>query len=132
MARVAAIVHGMPIGVGAVLGMCGALATGCLGNSNSVPPPFDASGPDAAIVTPPETTDGAVMVDAGTDAPAPLLDAGLDATAPTAFSGLGSGIVTHSAHFTLVTKTGNEPGGAGVHGSQNFKVISGVAPSAAK
>jgi hypothetical protein len=132
MAKVAAIVHMAPVGAGVMLGALGALATGCLNSSNALPLSFDASGPDASIVTPPESTDGAVGVDAGTDAPAPVLDAGLDATAPTAFSGLGSGIVTHSAHFTLITKTGNEPGGAGVHGSQNFKVISGLAPSAAK
>ena len=111
-----------------------ALAGGCLDSSNNVTFSFDASGPDAAItMPPPSSTDGAVAVDAGPDAPPPVVEAGVDASATkAAFSGLGSGIVTHSAHFTLITKTGNEPGGAGVHGSKSFKVISGIGPSGTK
>ena len=133
MARLAAGTRREATIAAGVLGMLGALASGCLNSSNNVTFSFDASGPDAAItMPPPETTDGAVAVDAGPDAPAPVVEAGVDARAPAAFSGLGSGIVAHSAHFTLITKTGNEPGGAGVHGSKSFKVISGIGPSGTK
>ena len=120
----------------ASLGVCG-----CLGPSNNSPspPPVGSGAIDGA--TPPITADGSVLVDgaapgdAGADAAdaAIAVDAGLDAAALATFvTGLGSGVVAHSANFTLVTKTGNEPGGAGVKSSPSFRVISGVAPAATK
>ena len=70
-------------------------------------------------------------IDAGVDADDAAtvitIDAGFDAgRPPTLVTGLGSGVVAHSAHFTLVTKTGSEPGGSGVKRSATFTVISGV------
>ena len=115
---------------------------GCLSVSNGSPVPIgvgtelDAGGP------PSESIDGAVVVDGST----PPIDAGVDADdaatvitidagfdagrPPTLVTGLGSGVVAHSAHFTLVTKTGSEPGGSGVKRSATFTVISGAAPAA--
>jgi hypothetical protein len=66
-------------------------------------------------------------VDAG-DATAPVFrDAGV-----VSYAGIGAGIFAHSTHFSLITKTGMEPGGSGVHSSPTFKVISGTAPGASK
>jgi hypothetical protein len=68
-----------------------------------------------------------------------LEEAGVDAgdaavfvsdAAVTSYAGIGAGIVAHSTHFSLITKTGMEPGGSGVHSSPSFKVISGTAPGA--
>jgi hypothetical protein len=84
---------------------------GCLSSQGSSPgaPGIDAGGEDVFV---PVTVDGSVLV---------------DASAVTLTTGLGAGTVSHSQHFTLITKTGNEPGGAGVKGSQSYHLISGAA-----
>jgi hypothetical protein len=93
---------------------------GCLSSSGSNPNdgqngvdsgPLDASGPPVL------TADGSVFI---------------DGAVPGFVSGLGSGQVEHSPNFTLITKTGDMPGGAGVKGSPNFHLISGVGASATK
>jgi hypothetical protein len=82
-----------------------------------------------------QTVDGSVLVDgaaadAGIDGSV-FGDAGFDAGSLAAFvTGLGPGVVAHSTHFTVITKTGNEPGGAGVKSSASFKMISGASPAA--
>jgi hypothetical protein len=92
---------------------------GCLSSAGSSP---ITSGDDGGISPdagpPVQTVDGSVPVDAG------------GATATTFTTGLGSGVIAHSANFTIITKTGQEPGGAGVKSSTNFTVISGAAPAA--
>jgi hypothetical protein len=106
-------------------------ASGCVSGDNAVPNPTPA-GPGLDSGQPPFTTDGSVTVDsgpadAGSDTAVPPVDAGPDA-APrfTSFTGVGSGVVAHSQHFTVITKTGDEPGGAGVKSSKSFTVVSGV------
>jgi hypothetical protein len=95
---------------------------GCVSQSAGTPisPGEDAGFPDGGVLpTVDASLDGSIFGEAG------------DASA--FFStGLGSGVVAHSAHFTLVTKTGTEPGGAGVRSSKSFKMISGVTPAATK
>ena len=109
-------------------------------NPNGVAP-LDAGPP------PFQMTDGSVLVDSSAPAdsatpddasqpdtgqPIMAVDAGVDAaTLQSLVTGLGPGVVAHSAHFTLVTKTGSEPGGAGLKSSANFKLISGAAPPSA-
>jgi hypothetical protein len=66
-------------------------------------------------------------VDAGDATTTPVTEGGV-----ISYAGIGAGIVAHSAHFSLITKTGMEPGGSGVHSSPSFKVISGTAPGASK
>jgi hypothetical protein len=109
-------------GAGLALVSSAAIVAGCLSSGTAVPIAFDPGSFDGAIPPPPVTVDGAVYVDGGPE----------DGSKPTAFTGFGSGVVAHSAHFTIVTKTGNEPGGAGVKSSPNFKVVSGIAPNATK
>jgi hypothetical protein len=91
---------------------------GCLDASPEAPPGPPAfsveGGTDAGSVPP--ITDGAITA---------------DVTQPLLVTGLGSGAITRSAHFTLVTKTGQEPGGAGVKRSTSFKMVSGTAPAGA-
>jgi hypothetical protein len=113
-------------------------AVGCIGSSSNGPsgskdaatedsglPVFTG---DGSVVVPP--TDGSAPVDAGEDA-APVV--GIDAGPASSFvSGLGPSMVAHSAHFTLITKTGGEPGGAGVKTSPHFTAISGVAPASSQ
>jgi hypothetical protein len=84
---------------------------GCLSSQGSSPnaPGID-GGEDASV--PVQTFDGSVNV---------------DASVATLTTGLGAGTVTHSQHYTLITKTGNEPGGAGVKSSSSFHLISGAA-----
>jgi hypothetical protein len=109
----------------------------CISSSGSSPSPHDSgpSQPDGSIVIVGADDAGdataIVPVDAGDAAPPVPFDGGVDASTffPT---GLGSGVVAHSAHFSLITKTGMEPGGAGVHSSTSFKMISGVAPAGTK
>jgi hypothetical protein len=111
--------------------------SGCISNTASAPPPSkdasvtpdDGSAPiptdDGGSVeaAPPPVTDAGDAGDAG-----PLFaDGGIEAGAFFA-GGLGSGVVAHSAHFTLITKTGTEPGGAGLHSSSSFKLVSGATP----
>jgi hypothetical protein len=91
---------------------------GCLsssGTTSNPPPGVDAGIPDAG--PPVETVDGSVLFDSGAFA--------------SLTTGLGSGVVAHSTHFTIITKTGEVPG-AGIKSSANFKDISGAAPAAAK
>ncbi len=93
-------------------------ALGCLSSAGSSPnatPGSDAGGLDGGI--PVETIDGSVFVDGGI---------------PALVTGLGSGQVEHSEHFTLITKTGDLPGGAGVKSSASFHIISGAAPASSK
>jgi hypothetical protein len=91
---------------------------GCLSSAGSSPssPEGDAGIADSG--PPVQTIDGSVLVDGG--GPVASLT-----------TGLGSGIVAHSAHFTLITKTGDEPGGAGLKSSEHFTVVSGAAPAGA-
>jgi hypothetical protein len=120
-----------------VAALASVAAVGCIGTSSSGPtgskdaatedsglPVFTG---DGSVVVPP--TDGSAPVDAGQDA-APV---GVDAGPASSFvTGLGPSMVAHSAHFTLITKTGGEPGGAGVKTSAHFTAISGVAPASSK
>ncbi len=96
-----------------------AASLGCLSSSGSNPNlgltveagVLDGSGP------PVQTADGSVFV---------------DGAVPGFVTGLGSGQVEHSPNFTLITKTGDLPGGAGVKSSASFHLISGVGASATK
>jgi hypothetical protein len=92
-------------------------SAGCLSSTGSSPNSsttgLDSGSPEAG--PPVETVDGSVSVDAAVTA--------------SLTTGLGSGVVAHSAHFTIITKTGQVPG-AGIKSSANFKVISGAAPAA--
>ncbi len=102
----------------ALLALAASLAgVGCLSSSGSAPASttnLDGGTPEAG--PPAQTIDGSVGIDGAVSA--------------SLTTGLGSGVVAHSAHFTLITKTGEVPG-AGPKNSANFKVISGAAPAAA-
>ena len=122
-----------------VLALAGSgAAMGCLGSSNggagpSGPPVIDGGGPPVQTVDGSVLVDGSPSADAGGDSAAPGMDGGIDAASAAAFvTGLGPGVVARSAHFTIITKTGNEPGGAGVKSSPRFTVVSGAAPAATK
>jgi hypothetical protein len=118
-------------GVGVVVS---AAMLGCVGSSNGAPgggkttTPGDDGGQPVFSADGSVIVDGATHGDAGEDA-APGFDAGTPATFVT---GLGPSVVSRSAHFTLITKTGDEPGGAGVKSSASFKLISGGAPASTK
>jgi hypothetical protein len=119
------------------------LAAGCLSASGSnTNPDNNQPGIDGSL--PVLTSDGSVPVDSGgadaaapedagqRDSAVPFFDASFDAaTLKSLVTGLGSSVVSRSQHFSLVTKTGNEPGGAGVKSSAHFTLVSGAAaPSA--
>jgi hypothetical protein len=93
---------------------------GCLSSSGSNPNDGQ-TGVDSGVLDaggpPVQTADGSVLV---------------DAAVPGFVTGLGSGQVEHSPNFTLITKTGDMPGGAGVKSSASFHLISGVGASATK
>jgi hypothetical protein len=114
--------------------------SGCISNpAGPTLPGEDAGLPTEDGATPIGTTDGAVDSgdgsspsvtdggDAGDASPPLFVDGGIDAGTYFA-GGLGSAIVAHSAHFTLITKTGTGPGGAGLHSSSSFKLVSGATP----
>ncbi len=93
---------------------------GCLSSSGSNPN-LGLTGVEAGVLDgsgpPVQTADGSVFV---------------DGAVPGFVTGLGSGQVEHSPSFTLITKTGDMPGGAGVKSSASFHLISGVGASATK
>jgi hypothetical protein len=111
----------------ASLGAAGCLSPSAGGGTGT----FDASfGDDGNVTLPVQTEDGAVAVDSAAPNDASL---GADASAIATFvSGLGSSVVAHSAHFTVVTKTGELPGGAGVKSSAHFTLVSGAAAAGTK
>jgi hypothetical protein len=102
------------------LALAASLASvGCLSSSGSNPNDGQ-NGVDSGVLdgsVPVQTADGSVFV---------------DGAVPGFVTGLGSGQVEHSPNFTLITKTGDMPGGAGVKSSANFHRISGVGASATK
>lgn len=104
---------------------------GCSGSpatlTNSSGPPLQSS--DAAV---PSDDGSAPILSVDAAAPDAGTDAGTTPNASTFATGLGPAVVAHSAHFTLITKTGGEPGGAGVKSSSSFKIVSGVAAAGTK
>jgi hypothetical protein len=112
--------------------LCGALAglvIGCVDDSKS-PPPLGFH-LDAGL-TPTPLADAAPPADGpGVDAAVPALDAGPDGASFA--TGLGAGaVVTKSAKYTLITKTGGSPGGHGVSRTPIHTVVSGAAANAKK
>jgi hypothetical protein len=102
------------------LALAASLASlGCLSSSGSNPNDGQ-TGLDAGVLdssVPVQTVDGSVLA---------------DGAVPGFVTGLGSGQVEHSPSFTLITKTGDLPGGAGLKSSPSFHLISGVGASATK
>jgi hypothetical protein len=117
----------------AILAATASLASvGCISSSGSSATAKDA-GPSTQEDAAPffdsgEDAGDATTIPPGDASPPPVLDGGVDAAAFFS-SGLGSGIVAHSTHFTLITKTGTAPGGAGVGSSTSYKLISGATPA---
>jgi hypothetical protein len=108
-----------------LLAACGlpALVTGCLDDSANGQPGGngiangDSGGPPGFIPDGSANAEGGVTVDAG------IARQGF-------VPGFGSGgTVTRSAHFTLITRTGGEPGGAGVKQADGKTLVSGTAPT---
>lgn len=102
-------------------------AVGCVDDGKvPSPPAFDV---DASI--PP--IQGADAAPPSLDAapPLPPVDAGPDGASFA--TGLGAGaVVTKSAKYTLITKTGGSPGGHGIAKSPSNVVVSGAAASSKK
>jgi hypothetical protein len=95
---------------------------GCLSSGST--PNGGQTGVDSGVLDgsfPVQTVDGSVFVDGA-----------VHGAVPGFVTGLGSGQVEHSPSFTLITKTGDMPGGAGVKSSASFHLISGVGASATK
>lgn len=107
-------------------------AIGCVDdNKNVFIPPLEL---DSGLQGPP-VVDAAVPPPVIVDAAFPIPDAGLDAASSSSSfaTGLGAGaVVTKSAKYTLITKTGGSPGGHGVGRSTGHTVVSGAAANAKK
>jgi hypothetical protein len=79
--------------------------------------------PTATTSTPIQPIDGSVT---------PPIDAGPESGVPFS-TGLGAGaVVTKSAKYTLITKTGSSPGGHGVSKTPAHTAVSGAASSSKK
>ena len=107
----------------------GGIATGCVDDSkNNLAPPL---GLDSGLVLPPTADASTPVVIPGNDASLPSFDAGPDGSSFA--TGLGAGaVVTKSAKYTLITKTGGSPGGHGVSKTPSHTVVSGAAANAKK
>jgi hypothetical protein len=94
---------------------------GCLDSAGSVVP-GDAGSINFDTGIPQVTTDGAVSVPPDSAVPSQA----------TFSTGIGAGgVAAHSEHFKLLTKTGGEPGGSGLHSAGQFKMVGGVSHPAA-
>lgn len=118
------------LSVAVALSAFGIAATACVDdNKNVFIPPLEV---DSGLQTPPRV-DGAVPPPVIVDAAFPIPDAGRDSAASSFATGLGAGaVVTKSAKYTLITKTGGSPGGHGVGRSTGHTVVSGAAANAKK
>ena len=105
---------------------CALLAVACVDSNGSEVGGDDGGGLTVDAKGPPiNTADGAV----DSAAPPPPVD-GSTPRLESFSTGIGAGAtVAHSKSFTLITRTGGTPGGAGVKKSQGFTIVGGVTPA---
>lgn len=105
-------------------------AVGCIDDGKAPSPPaFDVDAslpPVTGVDAAPPSLDAAPPTP-----PLPAADAGPDGA--TFATGVGAGaVVTKSAKYTLITKTGGSPGGHGIAKSPSNVVVSGAGASSKK